>query len=189
VERFHLTLRRNLLNDHQPTCRWVAQATVDGFVAQHNIDRPHQAPDERTRVTPADRFRRRAGQDRKVTVAVTVSATATAGATVAGLSGTYTIPVWSRDPARRAQLSTTFTRASRAEPVACNRGRVVHVRSNQEPILWYETARRGGGGPRGSANMPAAAGKDVPAMSRWVGAGVAVAMRSVATMERSDDGA
>jgi hypothetical protein len=30
---------------------------VDGFVAQYNTDRPHQALDERTPVMPADRFR------------------------------------------------------------------------------------------------------------------------------------
>jgi hypothetical protein len=58
VERFHLTLRRELLDDHEPyTSVAAAQAAVDGFVARYNTDRPHQALDERAPVMPADRFR------------------------------------------------------------------------------------------------------------------------------------
>lgn len=58
VERFHLTLRRELLDDHQPYLSLAAaQTAVDGFVARYNTDRPHQGLDERAPVMPADRFR------------------------------------------------------------------------------------------------------------------------------------
>src|SRR5215218_4051318 len=57
IERFHLTLRRELLNDHQPyESLDLAQAAVAGFVAQYNTDRPHQALDADLPITPADRF-------------------------------------------------------------------------------------------------------------------------------------
>jgi transposase InsO family protein len=57
IERFHLTLRRELLDDCGPfTSREAAQAAVDGFVAQYNCDRPHQALDPDWPVTPAGRF-------------------------------------------------------------------------------------------------------------------------------------
>lgn len=58
VERFHLTLRRELLDDHEPyPSVEAAQAAMDGFVAQYNADRPHQALDEELPVMPADKFR------------------------------------------------------------------------------------------------------------------------------------
>ena len=57
IERFHLTLRRELLDDHDPfTSVEAAQAAIDEFVAQYNRDRPHQALDPKRPVTPADRF-------------------------------------------------------------------------------------------------------------------------------------
>lgn len=57
IERFHLTLRRELLDDHRPyESLEVAQAAVDGFVAQYNTDRPHQALDVEQPVTPAARL-------------------------------------------------------------------------------------------------------------------------------------
>jgi len=57
IERFHLTLRRELLDDHQPyESQAAAQAAVDGFVTQYNTDRPHQALDPVAPVTPAERF-------------------------------------------------------------------------------------------------------------------------------------
>jgi transposase InsO family protein len=57
IERFHLTLRRELLDDHQPyESLAAAQAAVDGFVTQYNTDRPHQALDPVVPVTPAERF-------------------------------------------------------------------------------------------------------------------------------------
>ena len=57
IERFHLTLRRELLDDHEPfESLTAAQTAVDGFVAQYNADRPHQALDAELPVTPAERF-------------------------------------------------------------------------------------------------------------------------------------
>jgi len=57
IERFHLTLRRELLDDHEPfTSVEAAQAAVDGFVETYNRDRPHQALDPQRPVSPADRF-------------------------------------------------------------------------------------------------------------------------------------
>ena len=57
IERFHLTLRRELLDDHEPfTSLAAAQAAVDEFVKTYNRDRPHQALDPQRPVAPADRF-------------------------------------------------------------------------------------------------------------------------------------
>ncbi len=57
IERFHLTLRRELLDDHDPfESLAAAQAAVDEFVQTYNADRPHQALDEQRPVSPADRF-------------------------------------------------------------------------------------------------------------------------------------
>jgi hypothetical protein len=57
IERFHLTLRRELLDTHEPfTSIEQAQAAVDVFVAEYNADRPHQALDKDRPVMPADRF-------------------------------------------------------------------------------------------------------------------------------------
>jgi transposase InsO family protein len=57
IERFHLTLRRELLDGHVPFPSLVAaQAAVDAFVEQYNTERPHQALDADRPVTPAERF-------------------------------------------------------------------------------------------------------------------------------------
>ena len=57
VERFHLTLRRELLSEHDWfTSVEAAQAAIDAWVSEYNADRPHQALDGRLPVTPADRF-------------------------------------------------------------------------------------------------------------------------------------
>jgi hypothetical protein len=57
IERFHLTLRRELLDDHEPfTSLAAAQTAVDEFVQHYNADRPHQALDPDQPVSPADRF-------------------------------------------------------------------------------------------------------------------------------------
>ena len=54
IERFHLTLRRELLDGHQPfTSLEEAQAAVDAFVEEYNRQRPHQALDADHPVTPA----------------------------------------------------------------------------------------------------------------------------------------
>jgi hypothetical protein len=57
VERFHLTLRRELLDQVGPfTSLEEAQAAVDAWVEQYNADRPHQALDAKRPVTPGERF-------------------------------------------------------------------------------------------------------------------------------------
>jgi transposase InsO family protein len=55
IERFHQTLRRDLLNDHGPfTDLADVQATLDAWVAgDYNTRRPHQSLDM---ASPADRF-------------------------------------------------------------------------------------------------------------------------------------
>jgi integrase-like protein len=55
VERFHLSLRRELLDDHPPfTSLDEAQAAVDAFRRHYNAERPHQSLGM---AFPADRFR------------------------------------------------------------------------------------------------------------------------------------
>ncbi|WP_373688230.1 IS481 family transposase [Actinoplanes aureus] len=55
VERFHLSLRRELLNDHPPFLSVAdAQTAIDEFRHQYNTDRPHQSLDM---AFPVDRFR------------------------------------------------------------------------------------------------------------------------------------
>jgi len=56
VERFHLTLRREFLDGQVFPSAEAAQAALDAWVAEYNADRPHQALDGHTPVTPADRF-------------------------------------------------------------------------------------------------------------------------------------
>ena len=56
VERFHLTLRRELLDGQVFASVDAAQAAIDAWVAEYNADRPHQALDGQVPVTPADRF-------------------------------------------------------------------------------------------------------------------------------------
>jgi transposase InsO family protein len=57
VERFHQTLRRELLDDHGPfTGIEHAQQVLDDFVADYNTARPHQSLDMDR---PADRFQAR----------------------------------------------------------------------------------------------------------------------------------
>ena len=55
IERFHQTLRRDLLDDHGPFADLDdVQATLDGWVASdYNTRRPHQSLDM---ASPADRF-------------------------------------------------------------------------------------------------------------------------------------
>ena len=54
VERFHQSLRRELLDDHEPFASLLAaQAAIESWVADYNCARPHQALDMGC---PADRF-------------------------------------------------------------------------------------------------------------------------------------
>jgi transposase InsO family protein len=57
IERFHQTLRRELLDDARPfTSLLEARAAVDEWVREYNAARPHQALETRAPVTPAERF-------------------------------------------------------------------------------------------------------------------------------------
>ena len=54
IERFHQTLRRELLDDARPfTSLLQAQAAVDDWVREYNAVRPHQSLELRQPVTPA----------------------------------------------------------------------------------------------------------------------------------------
>jgi transposase InsO family protein len=57
VERFHGTLRRELLDDAEPfTSLELAQQAVDVWVREYNHERPHQGLDGQMPVSPAQRF-------------------------------------------------------------------------------------------------------------------------------------
>jgi transposase InsO family protein len=57
IERFHQTLRRELLDDARPfTSVLEAQAALDDWVREYNAQRPHQALELSGPVTPAQRF-------------------------------------------------------------------------------------------------------------------------------------
>jgi transposase InsO family protein len=57
IERFHQTLRRELLDDARPfTSVLEAQAALDDWVRDYNAARPHQALETRAPVTPTQRF-------------------------------------------------------------------------------------------------------------------------------------
>jgi transposase InsO family protein len=57
IERFHQTLRRELLDHARPfTSLLQAQAALDDWVREYNAQRPHQALDTAGPVTPAERF-------------------------------------------------------------------------------------------------------------------------------------
>jgi transposase InsO family protein len=54
IERFHGSLRRELLNDAVPFASLAAaQAAVDAWVSEYNTTRPHQGI---AMAAPADRF-------------------------------------------------------------------------------------------------------------------------------------
>jgi transposase InsO family protein len=53
IERFHGTLRRELLNGRTFPTLAVAQQVIDGWIVEYNTDRPHQSIG---RCTPAERF-------------------------------------------------------------------------------------------------------------------------------------
>src|SRR3954464_10689767 len=57
IERFHLTLRRELLDAARPFVSLLeAQAALDDWVRGYNDDRPHQSLETRAPVTPSERF-------------------------------------------------------------------------------------------------------------------------------------
>jgi transposase InsO family protein len=57
IERFHQTLRRELLDDARAFVSLLeAQAALDDWVRDYNATRPHQSLELRAPVTPAERF-------------------------------------------------------------------------------------------------------------------------------------
>jgi hypothetical protein len=67
VERFHQTLRRELLDDARPfTSLLEAQAALDDWVREYNADRPHQSLELRAPVTPAERFQPAGDEQREL---------------------------------------------------------------------------------------------------------------------------
>ena len=88
VERFHGTMRPDFLDQASPfTSLDAAQAAVDAWVADYNLDRPHQALDDQLPVTPADRFRPVPEEQRQLIelwLPPTLSAVPPAGSTTLG---------------------------------------------------------------------------------------------------------
>jgi transposase InsO family protein len=67
IERFHQTLRRELLDDARPfTSLLEAQAALDDWVREYNAIRPHQALETRAPVTPAERFQSASDEQREL---------------------------------------------------------------------------------------------------------------------------
>src|SRR3954449_7249226 len=67
IERFHQTLRRELLDDARPFVSILeAQAAIDDWVRDYNATRPHQALKLRAPVTPAERFQPGALEEREL---------------------------------------------------------------------------------------------------------------------------
>jgi transposase InsO family protein len=67
IERFHQTLRRELLDDAAPFVSLLeAQAALDDWVRGYNADRPHQSLDTNGPVTPAQRFQPAPAEQREL---------------------------------------------------------------------------------------------------------------------------
>ena len=67
IERFHQTLRRELLDQARPfTSLLEAQAALDDWVREYNAERPHQALETRAPVTPAERFQPAPAEQREL---------------------------------------------------------------------------------------------------------------------------
>jgi transposase InsO family protein len=67
IERFHQTLRRELLDDARPfNSLPQAQAVVDDWVREYNATRPHQALEIHAPVTPAERFQPASDEQRQL---------------------------------------------------------------------------------------------------------------------------
>src|SRR4051794_19594521 len=67
IERFHQTLRRELLDDARPfTSLLEAQAALDAWVRDYNASRPHQALETKAPVTPSERFAPASAEQREL---------------------------------------------------------------------------------------------------------------------------
>ena len=135
IERFHLTLRRELLDDHEPfESPQAAQASIDVFVDQYNSDRPHQALDPDLPVSPADRFAPTPEQGRNLLplwLPPTLTTTPTLTAAASGVA----------DP---PDTSTTATRPWTGGPVELDK--VVPPSGNMQLAgrqFWLGPARSG----------------------------------------------
>ena len=67
IERFHQTLRRELLDDAHPFRSLLeAQAALDDWVRGYNAERPHQSLATKGPVTPAERFQPASDEQREL---------------------------------------------------------------------------------------------------------------------------
>jgi transposase InsO family protein len=67
IERFHQTLRRELLDDARPFGSLLAaQAALDDWVREYNTSRPHQALETKLPVAPAQRFQAAPDEQREL---------------------------------------------------------------------------------------------------------------------------
>jgi transposase InsO family protein len=67
IERFHQTLRRELLDDARPFIGLLeAQAALDDWVREYNATRPHQALETKAPVTPSERFQAAPDEQREL---------------------------------------------------------------------------------------------------------------------------
>jgi transposase InsO family protein len=133
VERFHQTLRRELLDDARPFSSLLqAQAALDDWVREYNTSRPHQALETKLPVAPADRFQP-AGDEQRELLGLWLPAALSA---VAG-------------PARTAALERAVDAGAApeaAEPGAVEFDRVVPPSGNLWALgrqFWLGPARAG----------------------------------------------
>ena len=140
IERFHLTLRRELLDDHEPFASLeAAQAAVDEFVHNYNADRPHQALNADRPVTPADRFTPTPDQERKLLPVWLPPALASAPT---GSTG----PVTSADDDGTAEPASSSTAGQRWAGGPVELDKVVPPSGNMQLIgkqFWLGPARSG----------------------------------------------
>ena len=104
VERFHGSLRRELLDDAVPFADLAAaQAAVDAWVSEYNTTRPHQAL---SMASPAERFTTAKDSESRAGAAAAAAARDLVPAARGGRkprprgAGLYP-PGWARDPAGR----------------------------------------------------------------------------------------
>ncbi|MFG1755237.1 IS481 family transposase [Streptosporangium sandarakinum] len=140
VERFHQSLRRELLDDHEPFDSIEhAQQVLDAFVADYNTHRPHQALDM---ARPADRFRPRTDEQVPLRLPADLRATG-------ALPGPETEPETLAEPVALAPTPVkTATPADGIDPVdlAVEFTRVVPASGNLTVCgqqFWLGTHRAG----------------------------------------------
>jgi transposase InsO family protein len=149
VERFHGTLRRELLDDVEPfTSLEQAQQAVDAWVHEYNHDRPHQGLDGQVPVSPAQRFAA-TGQDERDLLPLWLPPTlASNGTTVNTTSVGDTTPAPSEAAAEPGQFepaspaigrSTTSSTAVEFDRVVPPSGNMVLVKRQ----IWLGPARAG----------------------------------------------